>query len=488
VRDVGVNVVARIRAETAAWTGRTAMIDGGREIRYGELMEAVDLAAAALRGAGVGAADRVALLGEDGADYVIACLALLSVGAVVVPVSPALMRDELDAVLDRMGVRWLLLEDGTTPANDAGLVDLGAAVGRPFRLGRLGGPPLPRELAGLAPAFVRFSSGTTGASKGVVLSHATILARTDAADAGLRVVPTDVIPWVLSMSFHFVVTILLFLRRGATLIAAGSPFPEAFLEAVRRRRPTLLYASPLHYQLLATSPHVPREALGDVRLAVSTAVRLPESTADAFLQKFGIPLAEAYGIIEVGLPAINTPGAGWKRGALGRPLPGFEVRIADAGPEGVGEILVRGPGMFDAYLSPFRPRSACLDDGWFRTGDLGRLDGDGVLFLVGRRKAVINFAGMKVFPAEVEAVLNLHPDVQESCVYGAPHPLFGQIPCARVVLRAGAGRVASAELREFCRRSLALHKVPKQFEQVDRIAKTASGKVRRDTPDGAGAS
>ncbi len=482
----GVNVVARIREETSAWTGRPAIVDRGREIRYGELLEAVDSAAAGLRGAGMGASDRVALLGEDGADYVIACLALLSVGAVVVPVSPALMRDELDAVLERMGVRWLLLEEGTAPAPGAGRIDLGRAVGRPFQLGRLGGPPLPRELAGLGPAFVRFSSGTTGASKGVVLSHATILARTDAADAGLRVLPTDVIPWVLSMSFHFVVTILLFLRRGATIVAAGSPFPEAFLDAMCGRHPTLLYASPLHYQLLATSPRVPREALGGVRLAVSTAVRLPESVADAFLRKFGIPIAEAYGIIEVGLPAINLPGADWKPGALGRPLPGFDVRVADAGPDGVGEILVRGPGMFDAYLSPCRLRPECLDDGWFRTGDLGRVDGDGALFLAGRRKSVINFAGMKVFPAEVEAVLNLHPDVQESCVYGASHPLFGQIPCARVVLRPGAGPMEPEVLREFCRRRLALHKVPKQFEQVDRIAKTASGKIRRDGSSGGG--
>jgi len=472
------NIVDVIREETALLTAKAAVVDGTVEVTYGELLDAVDRVTEGLTRAGLKRLDRVAFLCEDCADYIIGSLAILNAGGVVVPVSPSLMRNELEQVLERMDVAYLLY-DGTARSGEEGRkLECGGCVKREFyvRLLVTRNDP-PPDYSMLNPAFIRFSSGTTGTSKGVLLSHESILERTDAADQGMHITADDVIVWVLSMSFHFVVTILLYLRRGAAVVICRQPFPESFLSLAGRRHGTVFYASPFHYYVLAASPAVPATALSKARLAVSTAMKLNVETAGLFAAKFGFELAEAYGIIEVGLPCI---GAGVsRRGCLGPVLPGYEVCIRDPDQDGIGLIHLRGKGFFDAYVSPWVLRRDALRDGWFNTGDMGRLDEDNNLFILGRGKTVINFAGMKVFPDEVEAVLVGHPAVRECLVYGETHPIYGQIPCAKVVLRGTVAAPDATELRRFCFARLAQHEVPKTFSFVDRLELTASGKLKR---------
>ena len=136
--------------------------------------------------------------------------------------------------------------------------------------------------------------------------------------------------------------------------------------------------------------------------------------------------------------------------------------------------------MFDAYFFPWQSKKQVLHNGWFKTGDIGRLDKEGFLFLVGREKYIINFAGMKVFPYEVESVLNQHPDIKESLVYGITHPQYGQLPCARIVLQNKAKTGFDInKVRKFCYQRLASYKVPKEFLCVARLDKTPSGKLKR---------
>ncbi|TLM65504.1 MAG: acyl--CoA ligase [Deltaproteobacteria bacterium] len=470
-----VNVFAAIRRETADIPAKPAIIDGDELLTYGDLLAAAQRLADELRLAGVGPCCRVGLLAEDSGDYVVVSLAVLALDAVVVPVAPEQTPDERAAVVAGIGLDVVLAEASLAAAGEP----FGQGVlRRAFLLDRPAGAAAPPAgFAGVEPAFIRFSSGTTGASKGVVLSHRAILERTDAADQGLRITRADTVLWVLSMSYHFVVTILLFLRRGATIVLCARRFPEALLDGIVRRRGTFIYASPFHYALLAQSDALDGAALGDVRMAVSTAMQLPEDVAAAFRARFGFELTEAYGIIEVGLPFQRLAGGEQTRGSVGRPLPGFEVQLVEPDAAGVGAIRIRGPGLFDAYYAPWQPRAAVCADGWFATGDLGRLDADGNLFIVGREKAVINFAGMKIFPQEVEAVLNRHPAVQESLVCGVPHPRFGELPVARIVPR--GGELVVDELRRYCYRHLTQFKVPKEFVVVDRLEKTASGKLKR---------
>ena len=468
------NIARIIFREAAAWADKPALVAGERSLTYGDFAQATGRLAAELERRGIRPFDRVAFLCADSRDYVLLSLAILSLDAAIVPISPGLMLDECAALLEHLDVRHFLADEAVAPDSAAGQPFSSPDLERTFRFASY--PPRRPEPAGYAdirPAFIRFSSGTTGASKGVVLSHETILERTEAANAGLRITAGDRIGWVLSMSFHFVVTILLFLRKGATIVLCGDPLPQALVEALHTHPLTVLYASPIHYRLLSETAGLGPDAFRALRLAVSTAIQLPEAIARRFFERFGRPLTEAYGIIEVGLPFIHAPAAGAYDGRLGRPLPAYEIRLAD------GEVQIRGPGLFDAYFSPWQTRADIAPDGWFRTGDLGELLPDGDLRLLGRRKAVINFSGMKIFPQEVEAVLDRFPGVAEALVYGEPHAEFGQLPQAKLVLRAGSGPLDERALRAFCRTHLAPHKIPKAFDVVAALPKTASGKIRR---------
>jgi long-chain acyl-CoA synthetase len=474
------NLVELIRAETSSVREKLAIMDGPVELTYAQLLSAVDRVADTLVAQGVKPLERVAFLCEDCADYIIGSLAILRVGAVVVPVSPSLMGDELEQVLDRMDVHALVYDTAIHSRTAGRELESAGLYARVFGLFRRDArDDLPPEYAHLNPAFIRFSSGTTGTSKGILLSHETIVSRTDAADHGMHITDRDVVIWVLSMSFHFVVTILLYLRRGATIMICRQPFPESFLDAAKRRRGTVFYASPFHYHTLAMSPLVPADCLSNVRLAISTAMKLSDETAAAFAKKFGFELVEAYGIIELGLPFINASDGRRKRGGVGRIQPGYEVRIDKPDAESAGVIQIRGPGMFDAYVSPWRNREAVLADGWFDTGDVGRIDEDGDLFILGREKNVINFVGMKIFPYEVEDVVASHPAVKECLVYGTAHPQFGHLPCVQIVLKDGVAKPDVKELRRFCYERLAEHKVPKEYVFVGHLDRTASGKVKR---------
>ncbi len=484
------NIVECIRQANADFCDSPAVVEGERVHSYGELFERVAELRQVLRENGVGAGCRVAFHCEDGFAYIAGALALLESGAAVVPVATSLTAAEARATVERMDVTGML---SVRPDFGDGLPGVGEAMelafgGRrePVFFWRARTPwrPPPYQLRELAAAFIRFSSGTTGASKGVVLSHDSIWRRTAAADRGLRVRREDRILWVLSMSHHFVVSILLFLRKGATIVIGHRDFPHSIADVVNRGEITFVYAAPFHYHLLATDQTIAADGLRTVRLTISTAMKMPTETAALFQGKFGFAPVEAYGIIEVGLPFIDLAGGtgGRPRGCVGRILPDYELCLRNQDRAGVGEVLLRGPGMFDAYYSPWQWREQCLADGWFDTGDLGRLNAAGELELVGRRKTVIVCAGMKVFPEEVEEVVNLHPGVRESLVFGVEHRLYGQIPQAAVVLDAEFANDEKNllnQLRRHCYGSLSSYKVPKEFRVVEALPKTASGKLAR---------
>jgi len=197
---------------------------------------------------------------------------------------------------------------------------------------------------------------------------------------------------------------------------------------------------------------------------------------------YGTPVGQAYGIIEAGLPCINPGNQGLPSGSVGRVVPGYELAVfSDDGdrlsPGASGEIGLQGDGLFSAYYAPWMLREQVSRDGWFLTGDIGRLADDGALFLEGRRKAVIFVAGLKFFPEEVEACIDAFPGVQESRVYGTPHAHLGQVPRAEVVLDSLHPDLDA--LRAHCARALSPYKVPLEFRLVEAIARTPGGKILR---------
>lgn len=476
------NIFETIRNETKGLADKTAVIEGDKEITYEKLFSCAEITASSLRGKDVSRFHRVGLLCEDSIDYLTTSLAVLSISAVLVPISHDQSDNEIRDIIERISLDYLIFEKGTFEEEGAESLLSDGLLKKELLMINRDFSKLPcNEYFKINPAFIRFSSGTTGASKGVVLSHEAIIERTDAADKGLKITSEDNVLWVLSMSFHFVVTILLFLRRGATIVLCSQRFPEALIEGITEHKGTFIYASPFHYSLLSRSELISKTSLDNIRMAVSTAMKLPDAIAAQFFEKFGLELAEAYGIIEVGLPFLNLNANKKLRGSVGTPLPDYEIKLLKKGPDGVGEIYIKGKGMLNAYFSPWQNRQGIMKSGWFKTGDLGKIDATGNLTIVGREKDVINFAGMKVFAFEVESVLNEYPFVKESMVYGVYHPQYGQLPVARIVLKNGVeSSIDLNDLRRFCYHRMSQYKVPKDFQIVDALPKTASGKVKRE--------
>jgi len=469
-----VNIYRTIKSEVGSYDG-IAVIEDKRAISYKELFADVEKTAAVLISSGIAPDSRVAINGENSYEYVVVCLALLSIDAVIVPISIHATAAESDNIIERIAVNFLI-------SDKPGVKGFPLFEGNvhPYRIIPTNCEINPVALPdGRRPAFIRFSSGTTGSSKGVVLSHQAILERT-AACTGLGITRGEHILWVLDMAFHFIVTILLFIRKSATIVICGRPVETKMISILRQFPIRLVYATPYHYRLMLSSSELKKEDMSGIRLLVSTAMKLTAADANDFRNKFNVNLAQAYGIIEIGLPCLN-PVATEKIDSAGQVQPGYSVRINNPDPDGIGEILIRGPGMFDAYFSPFLPRNQACPDGWFNTGDLGYVDNDRYLFIVGRSKNVINFIGMKIFPDEVEAALCSHPLIAEARVYGRKDPLFSEIPVAEIVLKNPEQPVAdlARQLRRYCFSRLSEYKVPKELTVVTAIPKTLSGKIAR---------
>ena len=341
-----------------------------------------------------------------------------------------------------------------------------------------------RSFAGLNPAFIRFTSGTTASSKGVVLSHESTAARVQAADSVLRFHEDDRILWVLPLAYHFAVTIVAYVRAGAHVLMCPDTLPGAIVDAIRRLRPTVLYASPLHFERMSNLESGGRMA--SVRLCLSTSAPITPAVIERFESRYEVGVGQAYGIIEAGLPCINARTGDLPATSVGRAVPAYEVTVfSDSGtrqaPGAPGEIAVRGNGLFSAYYLPWRLREQVTRGGWFLTGDIGRLDESGALYLNGRRKTVIVVAGLKFFPEEVEGHIDEFPGIVESRVYGRAHAHLGEVPCAEIVVE-GSG-FDPATLKAHCARALSPYKVPVEFTVVEAVRRTSGGKILR-RPDG----
>lgn len=460
------NLTELLNHAASRWPQKSAFIEGDKAISYSELAEQAADIATKLADLKLPEGCRIGLRFPNSIAYVALTFALWRLRAVVVPIPTECAEEEVSTIAEAMQLEGIL-----TPRSPG----QGAPIASECCFTRLRKGPPPDHL-GLDLAFIRFTSGTTSARKGVALCHETVMARVNAANRAFRVNAEDTVIWCLPMSHHFLITIVLYLSRGATVVLTKMLVARAYLETVNRHRGTVLYAAPFHYGLLARDTS--GQGLDSVRLAVSTTCALTRDVALAFAGRFGRPLSQALGIIEVGLVSLNVVDTADRWDSVGRPLEDFRVRILSPDESGCGEVAVRGPGMFDAYVAPWVPREQALEDGWFRTGDIGRLDGDGRLFLAGRKTSVINLAGRKVFPEEIEAVLNRHPAVRDSRVYGRAHPHLGEVVEAEVVL--GEPQPTPAALLGYCRANLASYEIPAQFHVVGAVRRTAdTGKIIR---------
>jgi len=476
------NVFETLSQAARQWSGRTAIVDAAGSLDYPSLWRGVESLRSELARLGLREGEGVGVRARNGRAFIIGALAALGCGAVVMPIHHQVKPDELADMLARAPLS-VILDDGCGAglASESALRrELPGGIG--LRFTRLEGPPRPLAPEFENAAFVRFTSGTTGAAKGVVLTHQGVLDRMRAANGGLRLTCEDTVLWVLPMAYHFYVSILLYLQVGATIVVSADYLAESILDAALRYHATFLYLTPMHARLLAAE-RSGRQLPPSLTRVMSVSSRLPPQVARDFFSRYQTPVAQGYGVIEVGLPIMNIEEALEHPEAVGRPLPGFDAEIVDETARAVsngetGHLTLRGPGMFAGYLSPLRRGEAALRQGWFWTGDLAHRDLAGRIVLDGRCSSVIHIAGQKVFPEEVAAVLDQHPEVFRSRVTSRPHPQLGESIHAEVQLREGAPSLSKENLLLYCRQRLSNHKVPASLDFVAALDLTPSDKVR----------
>jgi long-chain acyl-CoA synthetase len=452
-----VDIVTLIRREAQTQPDRLAFagLEGGESLTYRQLTERMQRIVQWLTERGCRPGERCGLMLADGADFLVSALGIIGAGLCLVPIATFLPEQEKDFVIKAAGVHWLLREDG-----------------RLFRM-PFAGPVDDRndeEFRACDPAYIRFTSGTTGLRKGILLGHRTILDRLDSANARLRITSEDKIWFALPMADHFVVSILLYLSRGATVLTGSTPANRR--QIAHNYRPTVIYGSPDFYEGLIRSDI---EALDSVRLAISTAAPLPEQVAAGFARRFGKNLNPALGIIEVGLLTLNSSSD--KLGSVGLVMPAYAITLVGVNgkpikPDEIGELHVNGPGLLDAYLAPWRPVRRLLKKYGYPTGDFARFDSDGYLFLVGRDKNRLQVDGIQFFCEEVETVLNALPGIEESRVF---FDSKSQTLSAEVVGSPGP----TEQLSELLLQKIDPRKVPRRFHVVECLPRTPNGKLRR---------
>ena len=485
----------------------------GRTLTYKQLDARSAALAAALAELGLGAGDRIAINLPNCAEWVVALLAAARLGAVVVPVSPRLNYHELKYQLRHAevscvvtaeregGIDYLQLFEGIL----AELPDLHYLVtvgdeelwydDRIFQLEDLlskgEGRPLPApptdEGADLA---LLYTSGTMGKPKGVRLSHRGILESALRTSEALEVEPGDrvfcAVPLFAVFGFGVIVGAI---GSGATLVLQDRFEAAAALDLMVREQVTVLHGVPTTYHLLMREPGFDPARLRAAGLRTGLVAGAP--VGEEFVRRIRrwCDVHVAYGLTETGPTVAVTRATDPEEKRLttvGRPLPGVEVMAVDVvtrqlhGPrEAVGEIAVRGPGVMSGYARmPGETARAFTPEGFFLTGDLGILDDEGYLRVVGRQKETILRGGYQIFPREVEDQLRAHPAVDDVCVIGVPHDVLGELICACVVPVEGAV-ITGRELKDFARDTIADYKVPDLVRFFDAFPMTGSGKVKR---------
>ncbi len=487
------NLASYLERHAASDPDRIAVRFEGRSITYGALNRDATRLAAALRAQGIAAGDRVALFLPNVPEFMTAYYALQKLGAVVVTINAAFKTEEVRYLLDDSGaaavfttaelsqfvpvdckaLRLRVRVDGDSAAGWTALAAL---------LDRGADDFASVERAADDDAALLYSSGTTGFPKGVVLTQHNIHTNIALAAQYSSYQRGDRLALFLPL-FHvygqnYIMNAAL--RAGATIVLFRRFVPDAVLAAIGAERISHFFAVPtIFIGLLAQD--LSKYDLTSLRYEMSAAATMPEEVSRRWTERFGRRVYEGYGLTECSPFACYNDVREHRFGSVGRAIDGFELKIFDEQdhelpPGESGEIVIRGSGVMKGYWRRPDDTARALRNGWLHSGDLGRMDADGYVYIVDRMKDMINISGFKVWPAEVEQYLYRMPGVQEVAVYGIPAPEHGEQVAVALVARAGS-RVTPESVVAFCRDNIAAYKVPALVEIVTELPKSPSGKL-----------
>jgi len=504
-----------LRKAAQLYPKKVAVIEpeaGGKETTYQWLEEKSSVLAASLAGMGVEPGDRVAVWMKNSLGYILSFYGILKAGGIVVPVSThygerevlhqlretkvkgIITSDSLYAQMRNLvaevdGLRFVVLEGQALNHAGTGQGELPADT-IPFSSLLMGSDRLDRSI-GMDPeetiAVLPFSSGTTGLPKGVMLTHFNLLSDLYQVVQVHEVSETDIMINQLPFFHIYGMTVLMgtSIMAGATQVVASQFRPvDQFLSLFETYRPTLFFTVPLIIQEFCHHPKVPTMDWSRLRYVNAGGAILSSEVQQRFTKITGVPVMVGYGLTESSPTTHVTPIRKIKPGSIGLPLSLTEDRIVD--PETrtelqtreVGELWIRGPQVMKGYYNNPEATAQTVVDGWLRTGDLAWKDEEGYVFIVDRLKEVIKCKGLQVAPAEIEHILVGHPDIKDAAVVGEPHPEYGEVPVAYVVLRDKAS-LSSEAIIEYAAQGLAKYKRLARVVPTDMIPRSASGKILR---------
>ncbi|MFO1294275.1 MAG: long-chain-fatty-acid--CoA ligase [Rubrivivax sp.] len=488
------NLASNLERHAAERPAHAAVLFEGGSLGYAELDAAASRLAQGLRARGIAAGERVALYLPNIPEYLVAYYAAQKLGAITVAINSIFRSAEVQYLLADSGARvvftvaelvpfvpraecpaleQIVVCEGEAPAGCATLAEWSAG-------GNTSCPGV--ACAPEAPAALLYSSGTTGFPKGVTLTQRNIASNIAAAARYSGYRPDDRLAAFLPL-FHvygqnYIMNAAV--HAGATLVLFRRFVPEPVLQAVARERITMFFGVPtIFIGLLAMD--LSKYDLSSIRYEMSAAATMPEEISRRWTERFGRRVYEGYGLTECSPFACYNDLVEHRFGSVGRAIEGFELAIFDEAerelPRGRwGEIVIRGPGVMQGYWRRPEDSAQALRGGWLHSGDIGRMDDAGYVYIVDRVKDMINVAGFKVWPAEVEQYLYKLPGVQEVAVYGLPHPDKGEQVVAAVVPRPGHA-LGAEDVLAYCRTHIAAYKVPARVDIVAELPKSATGKI-----------
>jgi len=478
---------------------RVALVSAKEEVTYRQLRDRVGGYAAVLRSGGIGRGDRVAILAQNSVLYLEALFAVTRAGAALVPLNHLLIGRELVSILQDADVKALLFtEEFRERVGEIrpSLPAIGCFV-------RIDDPGLPKKADDDAPdpsppvletdiALVIYDGGTSSRPRGAMLSHRNLLAASASSAIEFRLSRNDVFLSCAYLPFlGGTGRLLRFLYVGATIVLQPEFDPGEALRAIERRSVTRVLLTPTMMAQILAFPSSEKFNLSTLRTVLYGGAVIPPDLLKRAIRFFPCGLVQSHGHVESSgiLTVLHEEDHSLDEGtpymrklvSVGKEAIGVEVRVVDGdsreiSPDEVGEIVARGPNIFEGYLNDAVLTAEVLRDGWFRTGDVASIDEEGYIYILDRKRDALTVEGISISPREIEDILCEHPSVKEAAVVPQPDYAMGEVPVAVVVLRGGAGADAE-EILAHCRRNMAPFKVPRAIEFLPALPRNAQGKV-----------
>ena len=473
---------------------RTALRMDDLVLTYAQLREAAGRMSTLLAGMGVEPGDRVGLMLPNVPAFPVAFYGALAAGAVVVPMNPLLKSREVSYYLGDSGAKVVIAWHAAAGEAAKGAADAGAQLivaetpDLSSQLEEVSAAPGASARGDLDDAVILYTSGTTGRPKGAELTHAGLVSNAEISARTLfGVSPDDVIMGCLPLFHVFGLTcgLNVSVASAATLTLLPRFDPAKALDIIQRDRVTIFEGVPTMYAAMLHLPDADPAQAATLKLCASGGAAMPVEILRGFESRFGCIVLEGYGLSETSpVASFNHPNEVRKPGSIGTPIEGVEMRLIDddwntVPADTIGEIAIRGHNVMKGYWNkPEATAEVMSADGWFRTGDMARVDADGYYFIVDRKKDLIIRGGYNVYPREIEEVLHEHPAVAEVAVIGIQDAALGEEVGAAVALKPGASATPD-ELRAFARDRVAAYKYPRQVWLVDALPKGPTGKILR---------